>query len=106
MIDYRCEPCRDDEFIHRVQLIARAIGPAAPIAGIYDQYGVLYAEYGVLYGDAGSLTAFKARLVAAAKGRHLRLGRCDLPEEMLDRETYKRSKTKWGADVVHYVLAA
>jgi hypothetical protein len=68
------------------------------IAQVYDAYGRIHP-------DAGSLQSFKARLVEAAKGQELALGRLDMPGEMA-RDLRERSETRWGADDVHFVVTS
>jgi hypothetical protein len=90
-----------DVFAARVKEVAKSLSTPpfqgrVSIAQVYDAYGRIHP-------DAGSLASFKERLVAAAKGRELELGRLDLPERM-DRELRLRSEAPWGTDTVHFVI--
>jgi hypothetical protein len=94
-------PFQRDGFATRVKDLARSLSTPpfqgrVAIAQVYDAYGRVHP-------DAGSLASFKERLVAAAKGRELELGRLDLPERM-DRDLRLRSEAPWGNDTVHFVI--
>jgi hypothetical protein len=90
-----------DGFATRVKEVARSLSTPpfqgrVAIAQVYDAYGRSHS-------DAGSLLSFKERLVAAAKGHQLELGRLDLPERM-ERDLRLRSEAPWGSDAVHFVI--
>jgi hypothetical protein len=90
-----------DIFAVRVKEVAKSLSTPpfqgrVAIAQVYDAYGRVHH-------DAGSLASFKERLVAAAKGHEIELGRLDLPERM-DRDLRLRSEASWGADSVHFVI--
>jgi hypothetical protein len=94
-------PLPPDGFVARVKEVAKSLSTPpfqgrVAIAQVYDAYGRVHP-------DAGSLVRFKERLVAAAKGHELELGRLDLPERM-DQDLRLRSEASWGADIVHFVI--
>jgi hypothetical protein len=94
-------PKPPDIFASRVKEVAKSLSTPpfqgrVAIAQVYDAYGRVHH-------DAGSLARFKERLVAAAKGREIELGRLDLPERM-DRDLRLRSEAPWGTDSVHFVI--
>jgi hypothetical protein len=94
-------PSQTDRFAARVKEVAKSLSTPpfqgrVAIAQLYDAYGLVHA-------DAGSLVSFKERLVDAAKGHQLELGRLDLPERM-ERDLRLRSEAPWGTDTVHFVI--
>jgi hypothetical protein len=92
---------KPDGFAGRVKEVAKSLS-TPPFVGRVA-IAQLYDAYGRVHPDAGSLTSFKERLVAAAKGHELELGRLDLPERM-DRDLRLRSEASWGTDTVHFVI--
>lgn len=97
------EPVSDIEFVKRVRGVASKL-ETPPFRG-QVAIAQVHAAYGAQFADGGPLSRFKERLVAAARAEQLDLARLEVPGA-LSADLQEQSRTRWGSEFVHFVVAS